>query len=111
MTELNHSEIIKLEPTGLIDRFAKVQLQKKLNSLPRGCLCIDDDGDIATYGSKVRQPDVQATMIIHQQSAYRDIVFGGSTGAAEAYMLGKWTSPNLVDLVRLMAVNIDFLNE
>ncbi|MFT5739976.1 MAG: cyclopropane-fatty-acyl-phospholipid synthase, partial [Gammaproteobacteria bacterium] len=42
---------------------------------------------------------------------YRDIVFGGSTGAAEAYMLGKWTSPNLVDLVRLMAVNIDFLNE
>jgi cyclopropane-fatty-acyl-phospholipid synthase len=25
-------------------------------------------------------------------------------------MLGKWSSPNLVDLVRLMAINIDFLN-
>ena len=111
MTEINHSEVLKFEPTGYIDRFAKAQLQKKLKSLPSGCLRIDDDGDVAVFGSQTRQDDVQATMIIHQQSAYRDIVFGGSTGAAEAYMLGKWTSPNLVDLVRLMAINIDFLNE
>ena len=31
-------------------------------------------------------------------------------GSAEAYMAGKWTSPNLVSLIRLMSINIDFLN-
>jgi cyclopropane-fatty-acyl-phospholipid synthase len=50
-------------------------------------------------------------MIIHDASAYRDIAFGGSIGGAEAYMLEKWTTPDLLEVVRLMSVNIDFLNQ
>ena len=37
--------------------------------------------------------------------------FGGAIGGAEAYMLGKWSSPDLTAVVRLMSANIDVLND
>ena len=42
---------------------------------------------------------------------YSDAVFGGTTGAGEAYMQGAWDCDNLTDLVRLMVVNRDLMND
>src|SRR5690606_41666010 len=36
---------------------------------------------------------------IRNPAFYPDLAFGGSIGAAEAYMLGHWRCDNLVDLV------------
>ena len=40
---------------------------------------------------------------IHDVSVYRDFVKGGSIGAAEAFIEGKWSSPNLTNVIRLLA--------
>ncbi|UUO23335.1 class I SAM-dependent methyltransferase [Colwellia sp. M166] len=40
---------------------------------------------------------------IHDSSVYRDFVKGGSIGAAEAYIAGKWSSPNLTTVIRIFA--------
>tara|TARA_R110002167_G_scaffold40521_2_gene124454 strand:- start:5434 stop:6663 length:1230 start_codon:yes stop_codon:yes gene_type:complete len=40
---------------------------------------------------------------IHDSSVYRDFVKGGSIGAAEAYIAGKWSSPNLTAVIRIFA--------
>jgi cyclopropane-fatty-acyl-phospholipid synthase len=40
---------------------------------------------------------------IHDISVYRDFVKGGSIGVAEAYIAGKWSSPNLTTVVRIFA--------
>ena len=110
MTSLNQSNIAVNQQPGLLENFAQNQLEKRLYNIPHGVLVIEDGAESKSFGNKTSPTDISAKMIIHDSSAYRDIAFGGSIGGAEAFMLGKWSSPNLVDLVRLMAVNIDFLN-
>jgi cyclopropane-fatty-acyl-phospholipid synthase len=111
MNTVNPSAVKAPEKPGLIDSFAKNQLLKRLRQMPRGYLLIEDGDELHGFGNPADEIDVKAKIVIQDPGAYRDIAFGGSIGGAEAYMLGKWTTPNLVDVVRLMSVNIDFLNE
>ena len=110
MTSLNQSNIAINHQPGFLENFAQTQLERRLSKIPRGILVIEDGAESKSFGDKKLLADISAKIVIHDPSAYRDIAFGGSIGAAEAYMLGKWSSPNLVDLVRLMSINIDFLN-
>ena len=110
MTTLNQSNIVINQQPGLLGNFAQTQLERRLNKIPRGILVIEEGSESKSFGIKKLPADISAKIVIHDPSAYRDIAFGGSIGAAEAFMLGKWSSPNLVDLVRLMSINIDFLN-
>jgi cyclopropane-fatty-acyl-phospholipid synthase len=110
MTYMNQSNIASNNAPGLLQSFAQSQLEKRLSKIPSGILTIEDGSDFSSFGKKSASSELSARIVIHDRSAYRDIAFGGSIGAAEAYMSGKWSSPNLVELVRLMSVNIDFLN-
>jgi len=47
--------------------------------------------------------DLKAKITIHDMSVYRDFVKGGSIGAAEAFIAGKWSSPNLTNVIRVFA--------
>jgi cyclopropane-fatty-acyl-phospholipid synthase len=47
---------------------------------------------------------------VRDLSAYRDVAIGGTIGAAEAYMHGKWTAPDLTALVRVFVANRDVLD-
>ena len=96
---------------GAIDKLARRLLFKRLENMPKGRLVIEESGSSFEFGCADSKLPISAVIQIKGAGAYRDIVFGGSIGGAEAYIEGKWTSPNLVDVVRLMAVNIDFLNE
>ncbi len=44
-----------------------------------------------------------AQINIHDVSVYRDFVKGGSIGVAEAYIAGKWSSPDLTKVIRIFA--------
>jgi cyclopropane-fatty-acyl-phospholipid synthase len=96
---------------GFIGNLAKSQLLKRLQALPRGYLEIEDGDDLHRFGDPEDESQVHAKMVIKDACAYRDIAFGGSLGGAEAYMLDKWSTPNMLELVRLMCINIDFLNQ
>ena len=96
---------------GLIGNLAKSQLLKRLQALPHGYLEIEDGEDLYRFGNREGKSQVHAKMVIRDASAYRDIAFGGSLGGGEAYMLDKWSTPNMLELVRLMCINIDFLNQ
>lgn len=111
MTYLNQSEIVTNNQPGFLESIAQTQLEKRLRKLPHGVLVIEDGSETRRYGNSDLSNGVDGRIIIHDHSAYRDIVFGGSIGAAEAFISGKWSSPNLVDLIRLMSINIDFLNK
>lgn len=54
---------------------------------------------------------LEAEMHIHDSQAFSTILTGGSIGAAEAYMTGDWSSPDLSRLVRLMVRNMDILDQ
>ena len=95
---------------GLLDKFARRQMLRHLQRIEFGSLVIEDAGESIELGSSEARTDIAAKIVVHDRSAYRDFVFGGSIGGAEAYMLGKWSSPELVDVVRLFSANIDLLN-
>ncbi|MGD8840423.1 MAG: cyclopropane-fatty-acyl-phospholipid synthase family protein [Gammaproteobacteria bacterium] len=95
---------------GWLDKFARRQMLRHLQRIELGSLVIEDAGENIEVGSRERRTDIAAKIVVHDRSAYRDFVFGGSIGGAEAYMLGKWSSPELVDVVRLFSANIDLLN-
>ena len=96
---------------GFIGNLAKSQLLKRLQALPHGYLEIEDGDDLHRFGNPEGDCQVYAKMVFKDASTYRDIAFGGSLGAAQAYMLDKWSTPNMLELVRLMCINIDYLNQ
>ncbi|MEJ2687604.1 MAG: cyclopropane-fatty-acyl-phospholipid synthase [Gammaproteobacteria bacterium] len=52
----------------------------------------------------------QIELTVHHPSFYADLAFGGSIGAAEAYMGGAWSCNDLTGLTRLMVLNQDVLD-
>ena len=110
MTYMNQSEVSNSEAPVFFENMFRKKLINRLEKLPRGHLVIEDADETYSCGSIHQASDITARMNIHDTSTYRDIALGGSLGAAEAFMQGKWTTPDLVALVRLMSINIDFLN-
>jgi len=111
MNTLTRPSIRVSTSLGFLGNLAKGQLLKRLQALPRGYLEIEDGDVLHCCGDPAEASQVHAKMIIKDASAYRDIAFGGSLGGAEAYMLDKWSTPDMLELVRLMCINIDFLNQ
>ncbi len=77
---------------------------RRLSALEQGVLVLDEAGRRREFG---RRGDVllAARVEVHDPCFYRNLVLGGSLGAAEAYLRGYWTCENLADLVRIFCRN------
>ncbi len=81
---------------------AKSQILKRLQGIRTGQLTLIDGAEKHCFG---QSEQIQVIIHVHDPRFYGEIAFGGSIGAGEAYMLGYWTTDNLTNVVRLMAVN------
>ena len=99
------------ETTPLASRIAKTLVVQQLNGLEHGRLTIRESGqEDLVFGDG--DPDYQAAeLVIHHHSTWRDLLTGGSVGAAEAFVSGDWSSPDLVSLLRFFTRNVDRMNE
>ena len=101
-----------------MEQIEDISVTKKLNWLDKRCRSIVHsvfskfdygqlevvEGTVHLYfPSNVHQASIKGKIHIHDLSVYRDFVKGGSIGAAEAYIDGKWSSPNLTDVIRIFA--------
>lgn len=88
---------------GLLDKLARASLLKGLASLSRGHVTLEDGGQRLGFGA----PDeaLRAVLTVNDHAFYRRAAFGGSIGAAEAYMDGQWDCDDLTALVRIMVAN------
>ena len=111
MTYLNQTELSSNAAPGLFENLFRTKLISRLKNIPSGRLFIEDTDEVHACGDGDQSGEINARIIIHDKGTYRDIALGGSLGAAEAFMQGKWTTPDLLALVRLMSINIDFLNQ
>ena len=93
MNSLTPTAVNNPESLGLLGSLAKNQVIKRMRSLPFGRLSIEDGDETYEFGNPADVSGVKARIIVHDSSALRDFAFGGSIGGAEAYMLGKWSSP------------------
>ncbi len=89
---------------GYLERMLRCLVWDRLKNLRHGCLVIDDGGKREAFGHG-GEDSLTVNIKIRDPRFYRHLVFGGSLGAAEAYIQGLWTCDNLVDLVRVFCRN------
>lgn len=86
-------------------RLAKKTILSMLEKVSIGHLTVEDDGEVYSYGEDINSAYLVAHIQVLDQRVYSEVLFGGTIGSGEAYMLNYWCSPNLVDVVRLMVLN------
>jgi len=74
-----------------------------LAKLEYGQIELVDNGERFLFPDFVENNSLLGRINIHDASVYRDFVKGGSIGAAEAYIAGKWSSPDLTIVIRIFA--------
>ena len=78
-------------------------LKKKLNHLNVGCISVVDGVDKFSFGDT--GSELQVNVQVHSQEFYVMTGSGGAMGIAEAYILGYWTSDDVVMLMRIILKN------
>ena len=110
----NGAELARAPPLRVAVRLARRGVHDLLRSLTAGRLHLQDPlgswqfGALETAARAPEAPDVSVR--INDLSAYLDIATGGTIGAAEAYMAGKWTVSDLPGVMRLLAINREVMN-
>jgi cyclopropane-fatty-acyl-phospholipid synthase len=75
----------------------------RLAGLERGVLRIHEGN--AVHEFRGAAPGAVGSIEVRDPAFYAELAYGGSVGAAESYMLGQWSSPDLTGLLRLMLAN------
>jgi cyclopropane-fatty-acyl-phospholipid synthase len=93
-----------------LDSLAKRAVLGKLTQLHGGRLVLVEGSERLRFGT-ASEEHVEAIVVhIHDPRFYSDLAFGGSVGAGEGYLYGRWTTSQLVELVRLLVRNMDVLD-
>jgi len=100
--------------SGHIKRSEKSTLSKRLvfrllNKLENCSITLVETGVHHTFGDLAS--DLNAQIHINDVAAYRRILLGGSIGAAEAYVEGLWSSPNLTNVIQVFSRNLANLSQ
>ena len=82
-------------------------LKKKLSHLNVGCIIVVDGEDKFSFGDT--DSESQVNVQVHSQEFYVMTGSGGAMGIAEAYILGYWTSDDVVMLMRIILKNRSIL--
>jgi cyclopropane-fatty-acyl-phospholipid synthase len=92
---------------SLIDRLAERAVRGRFRRLSHGHLTLREADTVTHYG---RGGDPSATLAVHDPTFFRALAFGGHIGAAESYVRGEWSSPDLPALIGLFARNREALD-
>lgn len=96
-------------PSG-ISALARRLVCRQLAELGYGQLIVRESGySEQVFGDGDEQWPI-ARLDIHDHSAWRDLLTGGSVGAAESWVAGDWSSPDLTALLRFFTRNVDRMN-
>lgn len=94
----------------LVSRIARQLVFKQLAGLSKGKLVVREPGvGEQVFGDGDGRYPV-AELVVHNHGTWRDLVTGGSVGAAEAFVAGDWSSPDLTALLRFFSRNLDTMN-
>ena len=95
------------QPTGLSE-IARRLVHTRLEGLRSGEITLADGPRTRRFG----QPGGRrAAVTVHHPGFYLDVALGGSLGAAEAYIQGRWSSDDLTALLRIFARDLEATDE
>jgi len=92
-------------------RLARKLVLSKMRVIAIGHLVIEDEAESFQFGQPPEQAKVRAHIKVLDGSAYVQVLLNGTIGSGEAYMQGTWTSPNLLNVIRLMVDNMNLIED
>lgn len=101
----------RIELPTMFQRQVRAATLARLRTLQLGRLVIRDREDVFEFGEGSPGQHPTARIDVTHPAFWTSIAFGGSIGAGEAWMLGYFQSPSLVDVIRVMALNRDALEK
>jgi cyclopropane-fatty-acyl-phospholipid synthase len=96
-------------PSITMTEIARRAVHAMLDRLSIGCLVLEEKGQVTHFGNR-EDDTVRAVIHINRPEAWSTVIRDGSTGAGEAYMLGYWETPDLLEVVRLFVLNMQTLD-
>ena len=88
-------------------RWGKRLLLDQLAKIRHGRIMVADPAGQWSFGVEHGDFPIEARITINDDRFYSKTLFGGSIGAAEAYMTGFWSADNLTNLIRIIIRNQD----
>ncbi len=106
---------VEQNKSGAKSLFNMTDLSRKavyaiLERLTIGSLVLEENGQIRHFGDR-KDKTVSARIQVKDPAAFLAVLKDGSTGAGEAYMLGQWDTPDLLEVIRLFVLNMHTLQE
>ncbi|MEH6384206.1 MAG: cyclopropane-fatty-acyl-phospholipid synthase family protein [Colwellia sp.] len=86
-----------------LDKRCRDLVHSVFSKLSYGQLEVVEGSEHIVFPDSPESTSIKGKIQIHDISVYRDFVKGGSIGVSEAYIEGKWSSPNLTNVIRIFA--------
>lgn len=83
------------------------RVRDRMAGLRTGRLTVRSGGDVDAYGPGGAPA---AEIVVNDPALFTAVAIGGHIGAAESYVRGEWSSPELTDVARLFAANREVLD-
>lgn len=93
---------------GVLESLGRRLVRATLASMPHGEIRLVDERSGARLEPTSGRPG--ATVRVHDPAFYSAVAFGGSVGAAEAYMDGAWSADDLAALLETVTVNLSAMS-
>jgi cyclopropane-fatty-acyl-phospholipid synthase len=97
--------------TRIGEKFAREAVFRMLGALQGGSLTLREGSVRHHFGVEGPKQSLQAEVHIHNPAMYGQMLTGGFIAAGEAYIKGYWSSPALVEVMRLFSANLTVLEE
>ncbi len=88
-----------------LDQVARRALLALLKKLEHGHITVIEGDHRYAFGAESATAALAADITVHHPQFFSRILFGGSIGAAEAYMEGLWSADDLTTVMRILALN------
>jgi cyclopropane-fatty-acyl-phospholipid synthase len=95
---------MKLADNGWTTQLSKRLLLKMLENFEGGHLEVICPEQTYRFGDE--NAELRATVRVYNERVFKRVLLGNDVGFGESYMDGDWSSPNVVDTIRLMLRNI-----
>ncbi|WP_346836616.1 cyclopropane-fatty-acyl-phospholipid synthase family protein [Microbulbifer sp. SAOS-129_SWC] len=94
-----------------LSRLARRLVLGKLAAIRSGCLAVEEGSERFLFGDTETPAVPRATIRVHDDNTYVQVLLNGTIGSGEAYMQGSWSSPDLVAVIRVMVANMDLIQD
>jgi cyclopropane-fatty-acyl-phospholipid synthase len=95
--------VITLKEANWLDKRCRTLVHSVFSKLSYGELEVVEGSTHHLFPENTDDSSLKGKIHIHDISVYRDFVKGGSIGVSEAFIEGKWSSPNLTNVIRIFA--------